>query len=198
MRSLRSVLLHSAAVLGCALALPGCAANYVQVPPRVDLTPYGRVALATFTATPSDSVAAALATARFAEAVLASQRVELLELGPADTAWRALGDSAGVAAVLLGELTLADERPRGSVSLAGLDVRSTVVAELRVRLVSTESGGTLWRASSRREGTVGRVAVTGAGLPTMSLRDREEAYGALVRDLVADVTHDLRESWVKQ
>ena len=84
------------------------------------------------------------------------------------------------------------------MSLAGLNVRSTVTAQLSVRLVSTETGGTLWRSSSERRGTVGRLAVSTSGLPTMSMRDREEAYGELVSELVADVTTDLRESWVKQ
>ncbi len=198
MRRFRSVLVHSALLLGVAAALPACSATYLQVPPRMDLTPYGRIALAGFTAAPADSQAAVLATERFAEAVLAGQRIELLELGRADSSWRALADGADAPAVFVGHLTLTSERARGSVSLAGLDVRSTVTAELTVRLVSTGTGGTLWRSSSRRRGTVGRVAVTGVGLPTMSVRDREEAYGELVHDLVVDVTADLRETWVKQ
>src|SRR5690606_183741 len=132
--------------------------------------------------------AAALATERFAEALLASQRLELLELAAADTAWRAAADSAGAPAVFVGEVSFVRERPRGSIGHAGLDVRSTVTAALSVRLVSTGSGGTLWRSSSERRGTVGHVAVNRIGRPTMSVRDRDEAYGALVRDLVADVT----------
>ena len=196
MRRIRSMVMHSALLLGAATAVSACAAKYSQVAPRVDLSPYGRVALATFS-TDGDSAAAAAATERFAEAVLASQRVELLELG-ADTAWRTRADSAGAPAVFVGHLSLTQERPRGSVSLAGLDVRSTVTAELVVRLVAVESGGTLWRSSSERRGTVGRLAVNGTALPTMSLRDREDAYGELVRDLVGDVTRDMRETWMKQ
>ena len=73
-----------------------------------------------------------------------------------------------------------------------------MTAELTVRLISTETGGTLWRSSSRRQGTIGHVAVTGVGMPSMSVRDRDEAYGELVNDLVGDVTRDMRESWVKQ
>jgi hypothetical protein len=198
MRRTRFVALHSALLLCGVVALSGCAAKYSQVPPRLDLTGYGRVALATFTAEDADAAAGTLATERFAEALLAGQRVELLELGSADTAWRALADSAGAPAVFVGELTFARERPRGSISHAGLNVRSTVTAALSVRLVSTESGGTLWRSSSERRGTVGHVAVNRIGMPTMSMRDRDEAYGELVRDLVDDVTRDLRESWVRQ
>ena len=190
--------MHSALILCGAMSLPACAAKYSQVPPRMDLAPYGRVALARFTAEGADSAAAALATERFAEALLTSQRIELMEIGAADTSWRALGDSGSVPAVFIGRLAFTKERPRGTVSLAGLNVRSTVTTELTVRLVSTETGGTLWRSSSRREGTVGRVAVTGLGMPSMSVRDRDEAYGELVNDLVGDVTRDMRETWVKQ
>ena len=198
MRPGRSPVVHSASALAAAVLLAGCAAKYSQVPPRMDLAPYGRVALAPFSAEPSDSAAGVLATERFAEALLAGQRIELLELAASDTAWRAAADSAGAPAVFVGHLTLKDERPRGSVSLAGLNVRSTVTAELSVRLVSTETGGTLWRSRSERRGTVGRLAVSGSGMPAMSVRDRDEAYGELVRDLVGDVTRDMRETWVKQ
>ena len=198
MRPGRSTVVHSASALAAALLLAGCAAKYSQVPPRMDLAPYGRVALAPFTAEPSDSVAGVLATERFAEALLTGQRIELLELAAADTAWRAAADSAGAPAVFVGHLTLKDDRPRGSLSLAGLNVRSTVTAELSVRLVSTETGGTLWRSRSERRGTVGRLAVSASGMPAMSVRDRDEAYGELVRDLVGDVTRDMRETWVRQ
>src|SRR5688572_17644758 len=76
-----------AAVAVCgALALGGCSAKYAQVPPRLDLQPYGRVALIAFSADQSGDELGTLATERFAEALLASQsRVELLELNPADS-----------------------------------------------------------------------------------------------------------------
>jgi hypothetical protein len=44
---------------------------------------------------------------------------------------------------------------------------------------------------------VGRVSLAG-GLPAVSVRDTEEAYGDIVRSLVTEVTRDLRPSWVKQ
>ena len=199
MRSSPRRLVHSALLLAAAGSVSGCAAKYSQVPPRMDLERYSRVALATFEVERGDSAAGVLATERFAEALLASQRIEILELGAAsDSAARALADSADAPAVFVGHLALTNDAPRGSVSLAGLNVRSTVTAQLSVRLVSTETGGTLWRSSSERRGTVGRVAVTGVGLPTMSIRDRDEAYGELVHALVGDVTRDMRETWVRQ
>jgi hypothetical protein len=44
---------------------------------------------------------------------------------------------------------------------------------------------------------VGRVRLAG-GLPSVAIRDTEEAYGELVGTLVDDVTTDLRPTWVKQ
>lgn len=54
---------------------------------------------------------------------------------------------------------------------------------------------TLWRSSST--GTVGRLAVAGQ-VPSVAVRDPDEAYGQMVRDMVRDVTRDLRPTWVKQ
>ncbi|MBA3892218.1 MAG: hypothetical protein H0X69_00785 [Gemmatimonadales bacterium] len=88
-------------------------------------------------------------------------------------------------------------KPRARLNVSDVNVRATVSAEMTVRLLSTRTGGTLWRSSSAASGTVGRVALAG-GLPSVALRDTEEAHGEIVRSLVADVTRDLRPTWVKQ
>jgi hypothetical protein len=44
---------------------------------------------------------------------------------------------------------------------------------------------------------VGRLAVSGA-LPSVAVRDPNEAYGEMVGELVRGVTRDLRPTWVKQ
>jgi len=195
------------------LALSACSAHYGQVPARLSLQPYGRVALVTFTtAEPSNHDLSAVATQRFAEALLASQTgVELLELSSADTALRRLaaaGDATALAqaigrekhvpAVFLGHVTASGVTPRGRISASGgLSMKATVSAELTVKLVSTSSGGTIWRSSSAANGTVGRLGVSGA-LPSVAMRDPNEAYGEMVGELVHGVTRDLRPTWVKQ
>jgi hypothetical protein len=78
-----------------------------------------------------------------------------------------------------------------------MNVRAAVSAELTVRLLSTKSGGTLWRSSSATNGTVGQLAMSGA-LPSIAMRDKEEAYGEMVGELINSVTRDLRPTWVKQ
>ena len=180
-----------------ALALQACAAHYLQVPPRVDLAPYGQVALVTFLGDNADSGMTGLATRRFSESVLNGQgRVALLELPAGDTLLNALAER-GVAAVFLGTLALADPHSTGHFSLSNVSVRQTVTAELSVRLVSTSSGATLWRSSARTDGTLGRASLSGLR-PSVSIRDKDEAYGELVDRLIATVAQDFHPTWVKE
>jgi hypothetical protein len=201
---------YALAVCGT-LALSACASKYAQVPPRLDLHPYGRVALVTFAADNESKAMSALATQRFAEALLASQPgVEILELTSSDSVLKALppgtdpvvlaqalGEAKEIPAVFVGELKISGVKPRARLAVGEVNLRASVSAELRVRLLSTRAGGTLWRSSAAASGTVGRVALAG-GLPSVAIRDTDEAYGEIVRSLVADVTADLRPTRVKQ
>jgi len=207
----RSVRTQYALALCSALALSACSAKYSAVPARLDLAPYGRIAVVTFSTDQSNSAMSALATQRFAEALLASQSgFELLELDAADSSLKglpanadgvamaqALGRNRGVPAVFVGQLKVSGVKPRGHLGVSGMNVRAAVSAELTVRLLSTKTGGTVWRSSSAANGTVGRLAMSGS-LPSIAMRDKEEAYGEVVGQLVSDVTRDLRQTWVKQ
>ncbi len=183
-----------------------------RFPPRLDLEPYGRVALVTFSTEHSNSTLSTLATQRFAEALLASQSgIELLELGTADSALRdlaagsdaaalaqSLGRRQNVPAVFVGHLKVSGVKPRGRIGAPGdANVRASVSAELTVRLLSTRTGGTLWRSSAAANGAVGQLAIADR-LPVITVRDPDDAYGEVVRELVTDVTRDLRPTWVKQ
>jgi len=194
------------------LGLSACGAHYAQVPARLDLEPYGRVALVTFATEQANPDLSTAATQRFAEALLASQSgVELLELTNADSSLKALaaaGDATALAqalgreknvpAVFLGHLKVSGVKPRGLLSAAGnVNVRASVSAELTVRLLSTRTGGTVWRSSAAANGTVGRLAIADR-TPSVAVRDPNEAYGEVVDELVRGVTRDLRPTWVKQ
>jgi hypothetical protein len=164
-----------------------------------------------FSTEQANSAMSALATQRFAEELLRSQSgIELLELGAADSALkgflangdgaalaRVLGRDRDVPAVFVGQLKVSGLKPRGQISVSGMNVRAAVSAELTVRLLSTKTGGTVWRSSSAANGTVGHLGLSGS-LPTVAMRDKEEAYGEVVTQLVSDVTRDLRPTWVKQ
>ena len=205
-----SALQHALAVCG-ALALSACASKYAQVPPRLDLVPYGRIALVTFRSERQDPRLSESATQRFAEALLANQSgIELLEVGAADSALRglppdvdgatlarALGRSRDVPAVFVGRLTMSEVKPQGRLGVASVDMRAGVTAQLTVQLVSTRTGGTMWRSSANASEELGHVGL-GTGGAAVAMRDPDEAYGEVVRNLVADVTRDLRPTWVKQ
>ena len=201
---------HAFALCGT-LLLAACASKYSQVPARLNLAPYGRVALVMFTGDQSTSAISSLATRRFAEALLANQSgIELLELGPSDSSLmglassgdgmalaQALGKQRNVPAVFLGSLKVSNLKPQGHIDASGVSVRTGVSAELTVRLLSSSTGGTVWRSSAAANGTVGRLNIS-ERLPSIALRDKEEAYGELVDELVSTVTRDLRPTWVKQ
>lgn len=204
--------MQSALALCAALVLSACAAHYAQVPPRLDLQPYGRVALVTFSAEQANGSLTTLATQRFAEALLRSQSgIEVMELGAADSSLRkmpadadpsavaqALGREKGVPAVFLGHLKMSNVKPSARLSgPASLNVKASVAAELTVQLLSTRTGGTLWRSSAATSRTVGRVAI-GDRLPSVAVRDPDDAYDQMLGELAADVTRDLRPTWVKQ
>ena len=200
---------------GCSmLALSACGAHYAQVPARLNLEPYGRVALVTFsTEQPDKQQWSTMATQRFAEALLASQsHIELIELPVSDSTARALaqaddpsellaaiGRERRVPAVFLGRLSVSGVKPKGGLINAarGLKVQAEVSAQLSVRLLSTGTGGTMWRSSSIANGTVGRVALADA-TPSVAVRNPDDAYGELVGELVHNVTRDLRPTFVKQ
>lgn len=207
----RPVRTQCALALCGVLALSACSSKYAAVPARLDLAPYGRIAVVTFSTDQANSAMSTLATQRFAEALLASQSgIELLELGAADSTLKglaanadgvalaqALGRERNIPAVFVGQLKVSGVKPRGNLSASGMNVRAAVSAELTVRLLSTKTGGTVWRSSAAANGTVGRLALSGS-LPSIAMRDKEEAYGEVVGQLVTDVTRDLRPTWIKQ
>ena len=176
----------------------------VLVPPRLDLAPYHRIGLVTFTMENAKGDLNLFATESFADEVFASQRgIELLELGQmeeilAETgrdrfdprAAMALGDEYEIPAVFVGHLKVSDVRPRASISRFP-SVEAVVSVEMTVRLLSTESGATLWSNSARATESVGGIALT-AGDVIFSAEDPNAAYGRLVEVLIEELTQDFR------
>jgi hypothetical protein len=210
-RADRAVRMQRALALCGCLLLSACASKYSQVPARLALAPFGRVALVTFSADQPNDPMSSLATQRFAEALLNSQTgFELLELGSADSTLKslnpntdpvamaqALGKQKNIPAVFVGTLKVSKLKPKGHIGVSGMDVRAGVSAELTVRLLSTSTGGTVWRSSSVASGTIGQLNISDR-LPSIAIRDKEDAYGELVSQLIVDVTRDLRPTWIKQ
>ena len=192
--------------------LVGCSSKRVLMPPRMDLTEYYRVGLVTFTIENAKGSLPELATERFLADVLDGQPgIEVIELGDAEevlaeigeselnaSAAQRIGDAHGIPAVFFGHLKVSDVKPRGQ--LAGLTVphiEANVTVEMRVRLLTTEAGGTVWSNTARATETVGQVGFDGR-MPYFSAEDPNEAYGRLVDYLVHEVSADFRPYWVKQ
>lgn len=206
------VLSPAALLLLIATSGLACGSKRVLVPPRVDLHPYGQIAIVTFTVENARGSLHQLATERFAEAVLAAQPgIELLELGSQDTllrrvgepqlgmaAARELGSQRGVRAVFAGHLKISNPEPSGGIgAFVRPHIEATVRADLSVRLLSSESGGTIWRSSAWATRKVGEVRIVDGQVEFMA-RDAARAYGPMIDRLVELVTQDLGPTWQKQ
>jgi len=207
MRKLNGVVLALIAVAGLA-----CAAKRVLVPARMDLHPYGKIGLVVFSVENAKGNLHQFATERFAENVLEAQPgIEILELGNIDTLMdrvgerevgpltaQELGRQRGVAAVFAGHLKVTN--PTASGGIAGLvtpHLEATVRTDLSVRLLSTQSGGTVWRSSAWATQRVGGVSIVG-GQINFGARDPKAAYGPMVNTIVNIVTRDMWSTWQKQ
>ena len=205
-------MIHSGLAVSLTLLGLACGSNKVLVPPRLDLHPYGKLAIVTFTMENARGSLHQLATERFAEAVVRAQPgIEVLELGGQDTLLRRVGEPVlgmaaaqelgkqrGVAAVFAGHLKITNPQPSGGLEgLVTPHLEATVRADLSVRLLSTESGGTVWRSSAWATRKVGQVRIVNGDID-FTARNPGEAYGPMVDRLVELVTQDLWSTWEKQ
>lgn len=186
-------------ILMAAALAASCGGKRVLVPPRLDLAPRAPVGLVTFTIENAQGSLHELATQRFAEYVLDGQPgIEILELGEQPervdaAAARRLGQEHGVRSVFVGHIVVSDVRPRVSVS-GGLRASAEASVAMTVRLLSAESGGTVWTQSAATRETVAALRVEG-GRVVFGADDPEEAYGDLVNRLVFQLTGDFRPTW---
>ena len=97
---------------------------------------------------------------------------------------------------MVGQLTVSDIKPRVRI-LGGLSASTEVTLALSTRLMSTESGATLWARSSTQRETLQSVSLVN-GTAVFDAQDPAEAYGEIVNALVWNVTSDFRATWVRQ
>jgi hypothetical protein len=106
---------------------------------------------------------------------------------------QALGREYEIPAVFVGRIKASPVRPRASISRFP-SVEAVINVELTVRMLSTESGATLWSNSAQATESVGGLGLAGRDI-VFSAEDPEEAYGDLVALLVNDITADFRPSY---
>ena len=184
------------------VAATGCSKR-VLVPPQLDLHPYPAVGLVTFTMDNSKGDLEHLATDQFlAEIHNAQPGTPVVELGNYQAlleecgrekldreALRTLAAEYGVATVFVGHMKASNISPRASLS--GFPrVGATVSVQLTVRMLETEIGATLWTNTAKATESVGELGLSGSQI-VFAAQDPKEAYGDLVRHLIANVTTDM-------
>jgi hypothetical protein len=195
-------------VTSCASKQP---AEYV--PPRLDLAHYGALGIVEFSSNHKGALGAS-ATQEFVAAVHAAQPgTPVLELGelasaiPGSTrgkidpaAIRALAAREHVDAIFVGQVAEGEGKPRVALdpSYGTASASAERKAKINVRLLDGVSGATVWSASSERTIPVVSFDGTLRGLSRVKTTPGDEARAILVRDLVSDVTYDLRPRWVQR
>jgi hypothetical protein len=187
-------------------AVAGCV-KYTIVPPAIDLTALETVGLVTLKASDVKGDLDVVATQYFLQEVTAAQRVPVVEFGTAEAvladigmtefnrdAALAIGEKYGVDAFFVGEIGVTKVKPQ--VDLAAplaktLFARAAFDIAMKVRLVSTSNGATLWTDSAIRQGTVGAIGMDG-GMPVFSIRNKSTAMDDVLRDIAFRLTWDFR------
>jgi hypothetical protein len=169
--------------------------------PTVNLGPHSRIGLVTFTAENAKGGLVKLATQRFQEHLLRAQPgIEILELGalttPVDAAAaKRLGEQHGVRTIAVGHFVISDIKPRIRL-IGGMSASTEVTLALSTKLLSTESGATVWARSSTLRETLQQVALQN-GTAIFDAQDAGEAYGEVLNELIWNVTTDFRATWVR-
>jgi len=135
----------------------------IIVPPEIDLIPYERVGLISFSIENAEGQLGEMATQRFLQEITRHQRgAQVIELGSLDEvlgeinhstidqeAISAIGEHFGVTLFFYGEIKVSDVKPQ--IDIAGLiqhmRVQATFDISMTARLFSTETGATLWTDS---------------------------------------------------
>lgn len=201
------IALRRRALLPILLVAVGCASHPRQpdvfVPPRLDLARYEAIGLGEFVGNEAPPIGTS-ATAEFMSAVHAAQPgTPVLELGPLErvdpAAIRKLAAREQVDALWIGELVEGMEQPRLTIDALYKSGSASArrKASLTVRLYDGKTGATVWTASSERTIPVMGISGSVRGVSDIHTRPIDEARAILIRDLVNDVTGDLRPTWVR-
>jgi len=190
--------------------LTGCSKPKTLYPPRVDLARFGTLGMLEFAAPAGDGLGV-LASREFLASLQRGQPgTPVLELGderrvlaslPRDTldveAVRAIGEKHHVDALVVGVLSAENLQP--NVSFDSALRWATASAELEggldVRILDTQSGATVWSASTRARAQIARVDVDASGVSGMGANPPDEARLRLVRRLVQRATWDFWPYW---
>ncbi len=185
-----------------------CCGPYVLVPPEIDLIPFEKVGLITFSLDEAESDLNTLATQRFLQEIMYAQRgVRILEIGTLDDVLHKIDrtkldpesasliqEKFGVTAYIYGQLQITEVKPKVDIigSVQGALVQATFDISVTARMIATDTGVTLWTDSVLKEGNVGSMIMTRGGLPHFDLKDENKEYIQVMEDLIHYLTRDFR------
>lgn len=202
--------LYALFVTGLALGVVSCSSHYVLDPPAVDLRQFEPLGLITFSVVNAKGDLDQIATQSFVQHVTAAQRVPVLEFGKLDAvlsktgataldpeAAKAVGKSFEVKSFFHGDVRISKVKPQVDVAavLGGsLAVRASFDIAVTVRLISTETGATLWTRSAAQNGTVGVLSLGADQVPVFGMTDKDQATMELISSLMHQLTWDFRST----
>jgi hypothetical protein len=185
----------------------GCGPR-ILVPPEIDLLPYERVGLISFSVENAEGQLDEMATQRFLQEITRFQRgAQVIELGPLDEvlgkiskvdldqeAMKAIGEQFGVTSFFHGKIKVSDVKPDVDIAalIKSLRVRASFNISMTARLFSTETGATLWTDSVFRKESLANVSIGQNQIPYFDVRDQDETHKMLVEHMVYELTRDFR------
>ena len=180
----------------------------VLVPPEIDLLPYEKVGLISFSVENAEGQLDEMATQRFLQEITRFQRgAQVIELGPLDEvlgkinktsldqeAMNAIGEHYGVTSFFHGKIKISDVKPDVDIAalIKSLRVRASFNISMTARLFSTETGATLWTDSVFRKESLANMSMGQDQIPYFDVKDQDETHKRLIEYMVHELTRDFR------
>ncbi|NIM58618.1 MAG: hypothetical protein GTO16_06700 [Candidatus Aminicenantes bacterium] len=180
----------------------------VLVPPEIDLLPYEKVGLISFSVENAEGQLDEMATQRFLQEITRFQRgVQVIELGPLEKvlekinetsldqeAKSAIGEYFGVASFFHGEIKISEVKPDVDIGalIKSLRVGASFNISMTARLFSTETGATLWTDSVLRKESLANMSISQDQIPYFDVKDQDETQKRLIEYMVHELTRDFR------
>ncbi len=186
----------------------------VYYPPSLDLAPYGRLGVITFSDNANPSVAQ-YATEQFQSHIQSAQiGSPIVELGTKEQILKSVGSNQldietlrkigqryKVSAVFNGTVIYSDVKTNvdlNAITDFTASVNSTLYADLSVKLIETKGGATVWSDLASWKRKLSRVNVNKNTGISIGTKGYDDAYRKLVPDMVNDVTSCFRGRYVKE
>lgn len=185
-----------------------CCGPVVLVPPEIDLIPYERVGLISFSLENAEGRLDEIATQRFLQEITYFQKgVQIIELGTMEEvlkkidhenlnqeAVEAVGEHFGVTSFFVGKINVSDVKPQVDISMLirSMRFRAAFSTSMTARFFSTETGATIWTDSVFRKESLAYLSMGEDHVPYFDVRDQEEAYVVIIERMIHDLTRDFR------